>query len=220
MKWFIQLNLLFVLLGFSSSAIAEPVPHTFTPGTTIKSSEMNANFDYLANRVSGLQAYDANGQFLGLMISDDEYFLPEYQLFYRITPYYDNNSIAVGLDLRDKITDIFYKSNDCTGDKYSGVRPPSHGKSYLLKTTFDSKFYKTNTLQEGLVIGSIEGTLPTTFSGGEVVISDGTILISDTCYTTDYFVDNPTPRALLGISEIVGDELPVSFPIELPLQFK
>jgi len=54
LKWFVGMISLFVLGLAYAAPITVPVPNTFTSGTTISSSAMNANFTAVTNQMPGV----------------------------------------------------------------------------------------------------------------------------------------------------------------------
>jgi hypothetical protein len=173
-----------VLFVFCSVSIASAgVPNTFTPGTTAKSSEVNANFNFVNY---GNIVVKANGVEIGTFLGFGDIsslggivvLTPQGYIF----AIQSDGSLATNSYIR-------YASTDCTGQAYLYNYQTFLGD--VIKSSIGSIYYVSKTATPVTVMTN------STLSPG---VSPGTFMCSMQSYSTMAFPLTPNDTSVTGVN--------------------
>jgi len=112
MKCFVVLLIMFMAISVFARLTFAEVPYTFSPGTTAKSSEVNANFNYV--NYGNVVVKDGNGDVIGTFLGNGFRQMPAFAVLNEKGYYFDLDTTTGTIP----ITANSYITEDCSGIPY------------------------------------------------------------------------------------------------------
>ncbi|MCI4627024.1 MAG: hypothetical protein L3V56_13845 [Candidatus Magnetoovum sp. WYHC-5] len=149
---FILMLIVVYMLYLRTLVVAGSVPYTFTAGTTAKSAEVNANFEYI--NYGNIIVKDGNGSEIGTLIGRRLSAMPVFDILnyngYIVGVRWDNGEIT---DETHTLLDFSYEGTDCSGTGYTYVA--NHPPGSVLRRSSGELFYiDKNAIKSTKIMGS------------------------------------------------------------------
>ena len=191
-----------LVVGGNIQAEDVSVPHSFSSGTTIRSSEMNENFTTIYQKVSALKSsiVKAGGTSVGVFLSYFNNGLAQSDILVL-----NGSGYAVPIDVRDgKIggdSQLIFNSNDCSGSPLTWTGFP--GK--VLRNPNDDTIYYVK--KDAPVISGLSGTI------SQVTYWDKNCSQWTASTSNRFFQTTPNDASVTGVSN-ASYSLPITVAYE------